>query len=142
MITYEQVTQAALDHARLAYRAIRREYSDEPEDAARQALEAAEQYMREQGHDWTFGVESVDCDGTDRSMLYLNAGDTYASTICWEAGKFFESSWGDWYEQAEQKHCMEEGTVRCGWCSALTPIVDDDWRTTICEECGNKVSGS
>jgi len=49
----------------------------------------------------TMGVESVELpDGT--YLEYCNAGETYASTLCYKDGEFFISSWGDVYEEAER----------------------------------------
>lgn len=87
------------------------------------------------------GIERIGLEG--RAMSYVNRGDTYETTVCEENGRLFLCSWGAWYEDVEQKHCEEENVVRCGWCSAFTPIEQDqDWRDVVCESCGNKVSGS
>lgn len=101
----------------------------------------------------TFGVEwcSLDRDDSDSpACWYLNAGDTYDATIlCEDDGHsfervrgelFFVSSWGDWYESAEAERCESEGEIRCGYCSAFTPVDVDDWRDTRCESCGRNVS--
>lgn len=102
----------------------------------------------------TFGVEWVSLDRDDDespAVWYLNAGDTYDATILCEddgrsfervpGGDFFVSSWGDWYESAEVEKCQAEGVVRCGNCSAFTPMSDDvDWSDTRCESCGRNVS--
>lgn len=93
------------------------------------------------GSGYSFGIERLGLAG--RAISYVNRGDTYATTVCEENGRLFLCSWGAWYEDVEQKHCEEENVVRCGWCSAFTPIEQDqDWRDVICESCGNKVSGS
>ena len=61
-----------------------------------------------------FGVEYVSCAG--REIAYVNLGETYERTICQEGDEFFISSWGGWYEDAENEHCEEEGVIRCGYC--------------------------
>ena len=43
-------------------------------------------------------------------------------------------------ESVENEHCEEEGVVRCGYCGEFTPL-GEDWHSTICEHCGNCVSG-
>ena len=100
----------------------------------------------------TFGVEYAGLDnaGSDApSMAHLNAGETYALTICVEwnyfdceySGDFFASSWGDWYEAAEAEKCSDDGVTRCGYCGEFTPLSDDvDWSDTRCESCGRNVS--
>lgn len=89
----------------------------------------------------TFGVESVwACDGS--SLRCLNAGDTYDLTVCREGrGEFFAGSWGEWIEGREQEYDEENDTTQCGYCSHHTPIEGDDWRNTVCENCGHCVSG-
>ena len=61
--------------------------------------------------DWSYGVEgifefkdggSVDCTNYDEDEIidvqYLNAGDTYATTLLWEKGKLRIGCWGDCFE--------------------------------------------
>lgn len=126
----------------------RRLYSDERFELAEWVLD----YLGFGGS--TFGVEYcalVQDDSSSPAVWYLNAGDTYDATILCEddgrdferrpGGLFFVSSWGDWYEGAEAERCEAEGEVRCGYCSAFTPLADDvDWRDTRCESCGRNVS--
>lgn len=67
------------------------------------ALEMANKIMH--GH----GIESVvghrnsarDCDDV---ALYVNMGDTYASTIIYDCltDKFYVGTWGDWYQWREE----------------------------------------
>ena len=102
--------------------------------AREQGIEAADETL--QG----YGIEYVSC--ADREIAYVNLGETYERTICQEGDEFFISSWGDWYETVENKHCEEEGVIRCGWCSEFTPLSDTgDWHETICESCGHHVDG-
>jgi len=63
------------------------------------------------------GVESVQVEDyqVDRYyyniiLLYVNRGDAYAITLCYdtEEHEFFVGSWGDWYEEWDQKHQIEE----------------------------------
>ncbi len=112
-----------------------------------------------------FGVESCKLEGTNddsaaAEMRYLNMGETYALTLIvtddyHNGEKLIVSSWGDWYEAAEQHYNEQHDTIRCGWCSNLTPmentdedreangIPDDEveWRLVLCEKCGNYVNG-
>jgi len=104
-------------------------------------LEMAQEFLRRAG--WlhaTFGIEYVECAG--RELAYLNTGDTYSMTLAREGGgDVFSTSWGDWHEEVENEHCEAEGVIRCGWCSAFTPVDSDDWRETVCESCGHHVDG-
>ncbi len=61
-----------------------------------------------------FGVEGVSVE--DRSMSYLNTGDTYSETIVLDGHNLLLTTWGDWYEQAEQAYCEEEDVFRCHYC--------------------------
>ncbi len=100
-------------------------------------LPLAERFLARAG--WLlFGIESISCAG--RSMQYLNAGDTYESTVIEENGELSVSSWGDWYEGVEQEHCEEEGVIRCGYCGEFTPV-EEEWRDTVCESCNHNVAG-
>lgn len=103
-------------------------------------LEMVESFLARAG--WlhaTFGVEYVSCAG--RELAYLNTGDTYSLTVAREGdGEVFATTWGDWHEEAENKHCDENGTIRCGHCSEFTSCAEE-WSETICENCGNNVSG-
>lgn len=100
-----------------------------------------------------FGIESVEC--ADESLLYLNAGDTYDVTllvVAHDGAEIGVGSWGDWVENTESEHEAETDTVRCGYCSAFTPLCEEalsepegnrpSWRKTVCESCGRKVDGS
>lgn len=89
-----------------------------------------------------FGVEHVACAGVDDAgeLAYMNAGETYAETVCRvDGGAFYVGSWGDWYENVELKHSTDSGDVRCVYCSAMTPA-GDNWREARCESCGRNVS--
>lgn len=100
--------------------------------------------------DGFFGVEYagfVDDDIDRGGCWYLNAGDTYDATVCYlddgydidRGGDFFVSSWGDVYEGFENEAYEEDGEVRCGYCSAMTPC-GEEYRETRCESCGRNVS--
>lgn len=114
-------------------------------------FELAEWVLSYLGYDGsTFGVEYAahDQDDTGRGGLwYLNAGDTYDLTVAYpddgcdidRGGDFVATSWGDDYEEFEKRMYDEEGLIRCGYCSALTPC-GDEWRETRCESCGRNVS--
>ena len=99
------------------------------------SLCAAERYLQRKGI-LCFGVESVSC--ADRSIDYVNLGDTYDTTIIQEGDEFSISSWGGWYEETEQEHCESEGEIRCGYCGEFTPVAED-WRDTVCQHCGRYV---
>ena len=95
----------------------------------------------------TFGVEycSVpdNADSPAKSMAYLNTGDTYSETVICEDGKCSVSSWGDWYEQAEQDYEDEEGLIHCGYCGAFTDFdsENEQWHEVIFNHCGHCVAG-
>lgn len=93
-----------------------------------------------------FGVEFVGV--ADRSLKYINLGDTYTTTICAEETDDgdnespFIGSWGDWVEATEQEHCEENDEIRCGYCGEFTDNDDEDWHNITCRSCGHKVDGS
>jgi hypothetical protein len=119
--------------------------------ARAERLDRAEQFLARAG--WassTFGREYVAC--ADNELTYLNTGETYDLTVCQENdGRLFVSSWGAWYEEAEQAHEQETDTIRCGYCGEFTPLCDEAlaqpagarhaWRKTVCEHCGYLVGG-
>ncbi len=96
---------------------------------------AAERYLQRKGI-LCFGVESVSC--ADRSIEYVNLGDTYDTTIIDEDGDFAIASWGGWVEETENQHCQEEGEIRCGYCGEFTPCAEN-WRDCVCQHCGRYV---
>ncbi len=100
-------------------------------------IEQAEEWLKDLGV-LTFGIESISL--ADRTMRYVNLGDTYIETILEENGELSVGSWGSWYEEAENAHCEANGLIRCGYCSEFTPVADN-WRDTVCEYCGNNVGG-
>ena len=97
---------------------------------------AAERYLQRKGI-LCFGVESVSC--ADRSIEYVNLGDTYDTTIIDEDGDFAIASWGGWYEETENRHCEDAGAIRCGYCGELTAMDKEDWRDVVCQHCGRYV---
>ncbi len=118
--------------------------------AAVVALEEAAKILDLDGYG-SFGVESVSIpndsygDISSRSFSYLNMGDTYALTIGWDetSEEFLITTWGDWYEQAEQAYQEDTDTYRCGYCGAFTDKQEGiEWHDTICECCGHCVDGS
>lgn len=106
-----------------------------------QKLERAQRFIDRAG--WgsaTFGMERVEC--ADRALDYLNTGDTYSTTVAREGrGPCFVTSWGEWYEAAEQSHCEDENVIRCGYCGEFTDMDCEDWRDVVCSHCGNRVGG-
>jgi len=97
-----------------------------------------------------FGVESITLEGTHddtaaASMKYLNMGDTYDTTLILTddytnyVKPLIISSWGDWYEEAENQYNEEYGTIRCPYCSHLTPKADS-YTDTVCESCNHLYS--
>lgn len=109
-----------------------------------------------------FGVESCSLDNFDDindsleapSMMYLNMGDTYATTLILtddylNGVKLYVSCWGDWHEENERHHCEESSVVRCGYCGHFTPFIyrdengegGDNWHNHQCEHCKHNVSG-
>ena len=111
------------------------------------ALELATRHNRLLSAQWAleyfgvlcFGIESVECAGAH--LRYVNRGDTYRATITRQGDEYAIQSWGAWYESTEQEHCAETDTVRCGYCSAFTPVENNDWQNTVCESCGKCVAG-
>ncbi len=98
-----------------------------------------------------FGIESITAPGDSSTILavYVNTGDSYGSTIIFdrETEQYECGTWADWYEGWIAEQNEENGTVQCGHCSHLTPLMDGndgqpDWHNTICEQCNNCVSGS
>lgn len=104
-------------------------------------LVVAEEFLYRAG--WVlFGIETCKLEGGERSMEYLNSGDTYSATVAVEDGKVFVTTWGDWYEAAEAEYCKENSVLRCGDCGKFTPDVEGvDWHEVVCEHCGRLVSG-
>jgi hypothetical protein len=102
-------------------------------------LDMVQTFLRlENWGDATFGIESVSV--ADRELQYLNTGGTYDLTIGQEGdGPVFDTSWGDWAEQAEIDHCEAEGVIRCGNCGGFTSR-DEPWDNTRCMNCGRNVS--
>jgi hypothetical protein len=60
------------------------------------------------------GIEGLPADEEDysrgaRSLMYVNMGDTYDATLCYDSKEgFLVSSWGDWYEKMERERAEEE----------------------------------
>lgn len=80
-----------------AYRfAIHRESIDyryaHPSHAAAQALRDAQLRFVDLG---TFGAEGYCSDDQSFAFQYLNTGDQYDLTVCYQNGKFFAGCWGD-----------------------------------------------
>lgn len=126
-----------------------RDFTQVAERAARygnkhgNSLERAEDFIRRAG--WirsTFGVEHVAV--ADRELAYINTGDTYETTIGQEGAEpLIVTTWGDWYEGAEQDYHEDNGTIACAYCGHYTPRDDSiDWRDNVCEGCGHHVDGS
>lgn len=85
--------------------------------------------------DWSCGVESVSCG--EHSIQYLNAGDTYAETLIYDANAdpaYYWGSWGAWLEATEEELNDENGTIRCGNCGEFTPVLEE-WLDTLCQHC-------
>jgi hypothetical protein len=91
-----------------------------------------------------YGIETVSMQ--DRELKYVNMGETYALTVCQEIQPIpctpFIGSWGEWFEAAEEDHCVEEGVIRCGYCGEFTELNKENWHDVVCQTCGKKVDGS
>lgn len=109
-----------------------------------EAMAYAERYLKRRGL-LTFGVEYASLDNVSdgREMAYLNVGETYKLTLIVENDQFELSSWGDWYEIAEQLHCIDTDSIRCAYCGEFVPDESGkDWRDIVCESCGHCLDGS
>ena len=95
-----QYLQKARRYAARKFRELRKDNvgSHHASFDVRDALLAAEKRFTDTG---TFGVESVtECNGHDTNgveLCYLNTGDTYELTVCydWNRQQFIIASWGD-----------------------------------------------
>jgi len=109
-------------------------------------LYAAEHFLNRAKIDGVFGIEGLSPQQTridDRSMEYLNTGNTYSLTLVCEDDKLEVTTWGDWYEQAEMDYCEENDVIRCGYCGEFTDCPDGiDWHEIECDSCGHFVDGS
>jgi hypothetical protein len=143
--------KAALRVAELVYEKERMENPHSHNShAAQTALMEAAKILDLDGY-MTFGVEGV-CipdnaytERGSRSMSYLNAGDTYALTLIWDQAKeeFEITTYGDWYEQAEDAYEEDNDTIRCAYCGHFTPRDEDvEWHDIVCESCGHCVDGT
>lgn len=149
----EEIWKSALKVAQREYRRLKREDpygAHHPSHHASDALLKAEEYLRRNGEDGTFGVEGNSIPDNDftsrehRDCSYLNAGDTYATTIIWDgqSEQFHIGCWGDWQEEAEQEYQDDTDTLHCFYCGHYTPKIEDvDWHDTVCESCGHCVDG-
>jgi len=104
-----------------------------------EAFSAAEKHLEEDGNYAYFGVEYTPYEETGPlsgvEMAYLNAGDTYAATLCYTEDKgFFISSWGDYVENAERQYEEETGERLCGYCGAWSEEVAAGQE---CPSCGH-----
>lgn len=79
-----------------------------------------------------YGVEYIRHDLTDRSLSYVNLGDTYATTICKAGGRYVLGSWGEWYER-QDAIAARSGFFRCPRCG--TPNHRARRRLLNCESC-------
>ena len=107
------------------------------------AMEFAERFVRRciGGHPGTFGVEYMTLP-SGAELIYLNAGDTYARTLCCvDDETIIVSTWGDCFKQDEMQHEEDTDTICCGWCSHYTPMDREDWHDVVCESCGHRVDG-
>ena len=88
-------------------------------------------------------IEYVECGG--RELSYVNTGETYEDTVCYEEGGaqggYFVCSWGAWYEEAEAEYEEENDVIRCGYCGEYTPRGEGVWSDVACGACGHCVAG-
>lgn len=69
------------------------------------------------------------------SISYVNAGDTYDSTLVridGSGGEWRWSSWGDELEAAEFRYSEATGEHRCSYCGEWSEFVDDGGRGLCC----------
>lgn len=76
----------------------------------------------------TFGVEGIVGEYSDRSIYYLNTGDTYKTTIIYDdEDGFYLGNWGSWIEEIEDKakYEMEKEMAGNTVISALEDVLAD-----------------
>ena len=73
-------------------------------------------------HGIAFGVEEVASPDGKQKTAYVNRGDTYEETICFDGHSAFLSCWGDVFEQYETDYCENEGLTYCGYCGGYPPF--------------------
>lgn len=84
-----------------------------------------------------FGVEHVEGPGDSGALDYVNMGDTYDATLGHDGVRYVVTSWGDFFEGAEDKYAEETGERRCPNCGEwgepehVNPDSDD-----LCPHCG------
>lgn len=88
-----------------------------------------------------FGVEHVAGPGDTGALEYVNAGETYADTLAHDGARYVVTSWGAFFEGAEEEHAEESGERRCPYCGEwgepehVDPNVADSG--DLCPHCGN-----
>jgi hypothetical protein len=70
------------------------------------AFEFVEAAIEEDGEYATFGTEALWADEDEIVAVYLNVGDQYACTVCYDyrAGKFYLTDWEDFYQMLEDRY--------------------------------------
>jgi len=63
-----------------------------------------------------FGIESISDPHIDYTLYYINMGDTYDPTVCYDGSKYFVSDWGTWVEETEDQFSQDFKEVRCPNC--------------------------
>lgn len=79
----------------------------------------------------TFGIESfefTDYDDNDHTVYYINVGDPYITTLCYDqyTGTYDYCGWGDY---------LDEEKFKCGYCSSYNVCMFDS-NSSICYDCG------
>ncbi len=102
-------------------------------------FEVAKQHLEEDGNYAYFDVESLPYEETgplhEVEFYYLNAGDTYADTLCFTPDEgFFISSYGAWVESTEREWEEKTGERLCGYCGAWSEEVAEG---QDCPACGH-----
>jgi hypothetical protein len=78
----------------------------------------------------THGVEYVEFEPSGEEIRYVNRGDTYDDTVCFDGNSYMVCSWGAWLESEESRYTEQTGQTGCPNCGEWSE------RDEGCEHCG------
>lgn len=84
-----------------------------------------------------FGTESIRFDESDKTLHYINMGDTYAQTVCACEGESWIGSWGDWLEEVEREYCEDENKTKCANCGEFVDYHGEERTECDCDHYTN-----